>query len=225
MKLSIAADKINRASFEAWIKRLNWIYMDERIQNQFNFQIYDKSSADELGSFYISRAKDEEKIKSQKLFCTQFINSTHIFTGSRFLGLHFFDRDKGKFSVAVERNAQLWYSQSPSGDVLVFVAPYQSDLGEISEKEIIIDRFSNPYDVKDKHIKKHLSIFFKYCSCTSQHATLNMTNYLFRRYLLLKDFRYRSTYRKRLLDVFERLILILLGCAAVWASLYAGGKI
>lgn len=159
MKLSIAADKINRASFEAWIKRLNWIYMDERIQNQFNFQIYDKSSADELGSLYISRAKDEEKIKSQKLFCTQFINSTHIFTGSRFLGLHFFDRDKGKFSVAVERNAQLWYSQSPSGDVLVFVAPYQSDLGEISEKEIIIDRFSNPYDVKDKHIKKHLSIF------------------------------------------------------------------
>ncbi|HGG8808175.1 TPA: hypothetical protein ACJJXH_004518, partial [Enterobacter hormaechei subsp. hoffmannii] len=164
MKLAKAAEIIKRDSIRAYIKRVNWRFMDERIQMEFERIKSDSKNTSVLGGIYISRGKDENPIQYLKLISSQHINSTHIFTGTRFLGLSVINSESQGLDVAIERNAQLWYSQAPSGDVLVFIGPYQSNAGKIKESEIIIGKYRNPYLVTNKQVKKHFSIFFKYCT-------------------------------------------------------------
>ncbi|MGV3001754.1 hypothetical protein [Vibrio sp. E150_018] len=225
MKLEMAAEKIKKDSINAWIRRVNWRFMDERIQAEFDRNKPDGDYIGILGGLYIRRAKDDEPLKSSNLISSQYVNSTHIFTGHRLLGIRVVNPDSENLKIASERNAQLWYSQSPSGEVLVFVAPYQSDAGEFDESEIIIGKYRSPSQVTDQIIRKHFAIFFKYCSCTAQHSASSLRGYLYRQYLIFNDFRYKSTYKQKFLRAFERLLILLLGGAAVWASLYAGGKI
>lgn len=225
MKLKEAAEIIKRDHINAWIKRVNWRFMDERIQIEFERYTSDNESVNLLGGLYISRAKDNEPIRTADLISSQYINSTHIFTGHRFLGISIVDSETKKLKIASERNAQLWYSQGPSGDVLVFIGPYHSDAGKIEENEIIIGKYQNPSQITAQCIRKHFSVFFKYCSCTAQHSASSMSGYLYRQYLIFNDFRYKSTYRQKLIRTAERLLILVLGGAAVWASLYVGGKI
>ena len=199
--------------------------MDDRIQKEFEILNADSHSADIFGSLYISRSKDDEPIKSSNLISSQYINSTHIFTGSRLLGINILSPDNERLEVALERNAQLWYSQGPSGDVLVFVGPYQSDAGKINETEIIIGKYQNPSQITSKHIKKHFSIYCKYCASTAQHSASNMSRYIYRQYLIFNDFRFKSTYRHKIIKTVERLLVLTLAGIAIWASLYAGGKL
>lgn len=224
MKLREAAERIKRDSIKAFINRVNWRFMDDRIQLEFDRFTSDKDSSNLLGGLYISRANEREPIRSADLISSQYINSTHISTGQRFLGITVVDTEKTALKVASEKNAQLWYSQGPSGDVLVFVGPYQSDAGKIEENEIIIGKYQEPSQVTSQRIRKHFSTFFKYCSCTAQHSA-SLSSYLYRQYLLFNDFRYKSTYRQKLVRAVERLLILALGGAAVWSSLYVGGKI
>lgn len=225
MKLKEAAERVKRDSINAWMRRVNWRFMDERIQLEFENLASDKDSVNLLGGLYISRAKDNEPIRNSNLTSSKYINSTHIFTGHRLLGISVVDTETKKLKIASERNAQLWYSQGPPGDVLVFVGPYQSDVGETAENEIIIGKYQNPSQATAQCIRKHLSMFFKYCSCTAQHSTSSLSNYLYRKYLVFNDFRYKSIYRQKLIQVSERLLILALGGAAIWASLYVGDKI
>ncbi|MDL0433984.1 hypothetical protein QPM17_22850 [Marinobacter sp. TBZ242] len=225
MKLKEAAEIIKRDATNAWIRRVNWRFMDQRIQTEFESVASDKDSLNLLGGLYISRAKDNDPIRKSNLIISQHINSTHIFTGHRLLGISVIDPETKALKIASERNAQLWYSQGPSGDVLVFVGPYQSDAGKIEENEIIIGKYHNPSQITAQRIRKHFSIFLKYCSCTAQHSASSLSNYLYRKYLVFNDFRYKSTYRQKLIVFAERILILALGGAAVWASLYVGGKI
>ncbi|HCQ0223373.1 TPA: hypothetical protein OGO53_004123 [Escherichia coli] len=225
MKLKSAAERIRRDSLNAYFKRINWRFMDDRVQREFEILNADTHSADIFGSLYISRSKDDEPIKSSNLISSQYINSTHIFTGLRLLGFNISSSDNESLEVAFERNAQLWYSQGPSGDVLVFVAPYQSNAGKINETEIIIGKYQNPSQITPKHIKKHFSIYFRYCTSTAQHSASNMSNYIYRQYLIFNDFRFKSTYRHKVIKTVERFLVLILAGAAIWASLYAGGKL
>lgn len=225
MKLAKAAEIIRRDTIRAYIKRVNWRFMDERIQMEFERLKSDSANTSVLGGIYISRGKDENPSQYSKLISSQYINSTHVFTGNRLLELSVINSESQNLEVAIERNAQLWYSQGPSGDVLVFVGPYQSNAGRIKESEIIVGKYSDPYLVTNKQIKNHLSIFFKYCTCTAQHSSSNLHTYLYRQYLIFNDFRYKSTYRNKLVRTFERFLILFIGGAAVWASLYAGGKL
>ena len=228
MKLKEAARKIQRDSDKAYICRVNWSFMDERIQVEYDKVVLDNNSSRILGDIYIQKGKDRNKKEYSKFTSSQYINSTHIFTGRRFLGLAV-NTSKNpsitKLNLATEGNAQLWYSQSPSGEVLVFIGPYQSDCGEFLEKEIIIGKYKNPSEVREKSINKHFSIFFKYCVCTSQHSASSLSSYLYRQYLIYNDFRYKIENKQRLIKLIERIVTLGLGGLAVWASLYAGGKI
>ncbi|WP_415902198.1 hypothetical protein ACMXYR_14940 [Neptuniibacter sp. QD29_5] len=225
MNLKEAAEKIQKDSINAWTRRVSWRFMDERIQAEFDKYKSHSDSTGILGGLFISRAKDDEPLKSADLISSQHVNSTHIFTGERFLGVSVINPKNKALKIAAERNAQLWYSQSPSGEVLVFVAPYRSDAGKFDESEIIIGKYQNPSQVTAQRINKHFSIFFKYCSCTAQHSASSLRSYLYRQYLIFNDFRYKSTYKQKFLRALERLLILVLGGAAVWASLYAGGKI
>ncbi|EPR7623987.1 hypothetical protein ACUW0T_005824, partial [Klebsiella michiganensis] len=60
---------------------------------------------------------------------------------------------------------------------------------------------------------------------TAQHSASNMRNYIYRQYLIFNDFRFKSTYRHKVIKTIERFLVLILAGAAIWASLYAGGKL
>lgn len=225
MALDKYAAKMARADSMAFVRRVMWKSLDERIREVFDAHVEHKSALNQFGGLFIRRACDEEPIRSSGLVSFQHINSVHIFTGHRFLGVSLVDKEKKALKIASETNAQLWYSQGPSGQVLVFVAPYSSDAGEIEEKEIIIGKYKEPASVSVADVERHFRVFFKYCSCTSQHSANSWLHFLYRKRLMFSDFRYRSDFRAKAINVVERLAILIVGGAAVWASLYAGGKI
>lgn len=81
--------------------------MDDRIQREFEILNADPHSADIFGSLYIRRSKDDEPIKSSNLISSQYINSTHIFTGFRFLGFNISSPDNESLEVAFERECSI----------------------------------------------------------------------------------------------------------------------
>lgn len=219
------AKKMERADAMAFVRRVMWKSLDERIRHVFDAHLEHKTALNQFGGLFIQKACDDEAIRSSRLISSQHINSTHIFTGRRFLGVSLVDQENKNLKIASETNAQLWYSQGPSGQVLVFVAPYKSDAGEIEEKEIIIGKYKEPAAILVDDVKRHFNVFFKYCSCTSQHSANSLLHYLYRKRLIMSDFRYRSDFRATAINVAERVAILIVGGAAVWASLYTGGKI
>ena len=95
MSLEKAAEKIKKDSINAWMRRVNWRFMDERIQIEFDRCRGNNESINLLGGLYIHRAKDDEPLRSADLIGSQYINSTHILTGHRFLGINVIDSEKG----------------------------------------------------------------------------------------------------------------------------------
>ncbi|MCL7942921.1 hypothetical protein [Marinobacter sp. ATCH36] len=225
MSVAKYAKKMESADSMAFVRRVMWKSLDGRIRQVFDAHLEHKSALNHFGGLFIRRAYDEEPIRSSGLVSFQHINSIHIFTGHRLLGVSLVDQEKNRLKIACETNAQLWYSQGPSGQVLVFVAPYKSDAGEIEEKEIIIGKYKEPESVSVDDVKRHFRVFFKYCSCTSQHSANSLLHFLYRKRLMMSDFRYRSDFRAKAINVAERVAILIVGGAAVWASLYAGGKI
>lgn len=225
VNLSKYAQIILNSDNEARIRQLNWPCLDERIETEFNKIKEQKNSCRVFGNIYLTQSRKYSPINSSNLPASRVVNSTHIHTGTRFIGVSIIDQETKKLSVGIEKNAQLWYSQSPSGRVMVFISPYTSNVGKIEENEIIIGKYEAPGEINTKEIKKHFSKFFKYCSCTHQHGAQDLLNYLYRRYLIFNDFRYKATFRTKVLKIMERIITLLLGGAAVLASLYAGGKL
>lgn len=225
MSLEKSAEKIQKAHERSWVSRVMWFSLDERIGNVFNEITKNTGCISMLGGLYLSKAKDLEPIKSSQLCSYQYVNSTHIHTGYRLLGVNIVNKETKKLEAATESNAQLWYSQSPSGTVLVFVAPYSSNAGEIDEKEIIIGKYKEPVLITCSEIENHFNIFFKYCSCTSQHGASSFVNYLYRRYLIFNDFRYKATFRNKLFRYLERVFLFIFGAASILVTLYVGNKL
>jgi len=67
----------------------------------------------------------------------------------------------------MEKEAAMWFAQTPTGGVTVFMSPYKSDLVSINEKEIIIGFFKDPARLTDRKIRKMLATFSKYLSISS----------------------------------------------------------
>jgi len=218
-------EKLKRSDTQAYIRRVMWSSLDERVTKVFNNFKSENNGDSALGRLYISKLKDDENYRNSSLCSYQFLNALHIFCGTRFLGVNSFDKDKKKFFAATESNAQLWFSQGPTGNVLVFIAPYSSDLGEVTEKEIIIGNYSQPSDITDGNIKNHIKTFVKYAVATSVNSSGNIYSYLFRRYLIARDFRYKTELRSNVLRALERLLAPFLAILAIWVSLYTTGKI
>lgn len=216
-------EAIKKAESLAFVRRVMWKTLDERVQKVFEACLAQESELRAFGNLYIRRASDEEPIRSSGLLSSQYTNSIHIYTGHRLLGISFVDKENNTLKIASESHAQLWYSQGPSGEVFVFVAPYKSDVGRVEEKEVIIGRYEEPASVSENMIKHHFNTFLKYCACTNQHAN-NLNSFLYRKKLMLGDFRYRHHLRSKIIKTFEKLIVIIFSIATVWATLYAGGN-
>jgi len=227
VSLKESASKIKKAHEHSCVKRIMWSALDERIETVFSEINKNKEDAAILGNLYLSKAKDYEPIRSARIYlCSyQYVNATYIHTGYRHLGVNIVDKDSKQLVSVTESNAQIWYSQSPVGDVLVFIAPYTSNAGKITENEIIIGKYKEPALINISDIHNHFNTFFKYCACTSQPCANSIKNYAYRKYLLFNDFRYRPDYRNKLFKYLERIFLFIFGAASILVTLYVSDKL
>jgi len=225
MTLKASSNAIRKADQAAYIRRVMWSSLDERIKEVFDKHATASSEINILGNIYLSKSGDDLKHSNKhELLSFQRVNSTHIHTGNRFLGVHVINYDENKYELATERNCQLWFSQSPSGEVLAMIAPYQSNAGRIDEKEIIIGKYKEPSSLTYKNIEKHFNTFFKYCSCTSQNNASNWLSYAYRQLLIYRDFRYKSKFNAKAMRMLERILIFSFGVVSAWAALQAIGK-
>lgn len=225
MSLSKSASTIKKADEAAFARRVMWSSLDERIKGVFDIFSAQEPYISTLGNIYLTRSRDYDPIRTSGLLSFQYVNSTYIHTGHRLLGANTINIKDSKFEIAKEWNCQFWYAQGLSGDVLVFMAPYESNAGKIEEKEIVIGKYKEPALITTTDIQKHFNVFFRYCACTSQNNSGSLLSYLYRQYLIYNDFRYNASFKAKFIKVAERIILLLLGASSIWAALYVGGKI
>jgi len=223
MSLSKHLEQLKKADTRVWIKRVMWSSLDERIELVFNKVKEQDLSV--FGGISISFSKNHSPVKEANLLSYQHINSTHIFTGQRLLGIKVKKGSESKLEIAYESNCQLWYAQGVHGNVLVFIAPYRSNAGKIVEKEIIIRKYEYPTSITTKEIQEHVNIFFKYCVSSSINTTGFYPHYLYRQYLIYNDFRYKSTFNFKVIKFLERFLTLAFGGATIWVALYVSGKI
>ena len=224
-KLTSIINTLSTGSTKAYIKRVGWIGLEERIRQEIDIFKKKHPEITELGNIYVKSAIEEYPYFKEKLTRVNIINSIHIFTGHRLLGVCGKKGENRETYSLKERNAQLWYSQSPSGDVAVFVAPYQSDGHSTIEKEILLYRYSDPAKISNSEIKNHVNVFIKYCVATSTHGGLGLRQYIYRLYLMSKDFRNRSEIRSKVFSILNWLTFVGLSILAIFATLYAGNKL
>ncbi|EMK3395973.1 hypothetical protein V8065_004632 [Vibrio parahaemolyticus] len=217
--LEKSAEQLYRQDVRAYIKRMMWSDLDGKVEDVFNEATKNERCTSSFGTLYFSRSIDSHA--DQSVPQSKFQNSIHISTGTRFLGFNFYDVDTKKVTVATEKNAQLWYSQAPSGRVLVFIAPYTSAVGSVTESEIIIGNYNHPASITKKEINRHFSLFYKYCACSSQNDSYSWSNYFYRQKLKLKDFRFRGELKSKIMFVLERITIVVFTITAAVAAVMA----
>lgn len=225
--LESAAQRVAMSDKIAFTRRVMWQDLNNRIESKFK-ECLESPYTQVFGGFNFTQKKYSEPIRSSKLGSFEHLNSTHISSGLRLLRI-FVERkantvgnDLSNSEIlehCYERNCQLWYSQSSSGKVRVFLAPYASNAGEIEEKNIIIGSYSEPASISYRDIEKHMSVFIKYCACTS-HNNVSFNTYLYRKYLVYKDFRFRAQYRGAILSMAERMLIVGIPAVALWFTIF-----
>lgn len=218
------SEKIRKNDFYSRVYRTNWKFLEKRVL--FVFNKLKEGGGDHFGSlgnlyFNANIALHNKTFDSMPTY--KRLNSIHIHTGHRFLNVGHVNEEQ--FKWLTENGAQLWYSQSPSGDVMVFIAPYKSEIHKLDESDIIIDYVRNPSHLSLCRIDKHFSIFFKYCASTSINSSGSFSAYFYRRYLLYKDFRYKSEIQSNIVNLLLKIVPLLSLVVAVTAVLVASKKI
>ncbi|EJL7016575.1 hypothetical protein NMT49_003534 [Vibrio cholerae] len=211
------ARKLARLDDRAYIRRCMWSDLDARIETEF--KAFQKESLAAFGNLYLSQLKQKNQYKNSTLISSQFHNATYIKFGSRNLGIAKMPHKNNEpLAISSEENAQLYYTQGSIGDVLVVLSPYTSDVYNVHEKDIVIGRYKQPTDISAKLINKHLKVFKKYALASSHASAGLLLPYLFRRWLLLKDFRYKNNNRARLIFIIERVVLVLFAAVSAWLA-------
>lgn len=214
--LAKTAKKMKFRQGQAFTRRVMWKDMANRIDSIFK-EISAYPDTDELGGLQISHLPlPVPFIESCEIPYYERTNSIHISAVKRNLKTTAQNEKSRKYEPAYEKNAQLWYSQAPMGQVVVLVAPYKSNAGEVHEKEFIIGRYSEPSRIGTKEIEAHFRKFFRYCSCSSQTGTSNFPDFVYRVYLKYLDFRFRPSFHAAILRGVERIGVFTFSALAAW---------
>lgn len=175
---------------QAFIRRVMWIDMEERIEKVFA-EIEHSELASRYGTLYLHEGLH---FNAKKFYVTQRLNQLQVSCGMRLLGLNGVDVDgnQPKKKISMEKNAALWFTQSASGGVTVFMAPYKSEVVSMNEENIIIGHYKDPSRLSEKKIKKLFSTFFHYLSITSAIHPQSPVDYIWRLWLTFLDVRTRK---------------------------------
>ena len=91
-----------------------------------------------------------------------------------------------------DSGAQMWFSQSPSGGVNVFMSPFRSALHSMKERELWVASYEEPVQLTVRKLNKHFETFARYLAETNMAARPSLTGYVFRLKLMMVDGRNRS---------------------------------
>ncbi|WP_275074888.1 hypothetical protein [Providencia rettgeri] len=186
--------KKNDSIDRSFVKRVMWRSFEDRLKEEFQLLKNNKTINNSFRNIYFGNYMNT-KIEKKKIMYYEILNTIHISCGSRLLPCFDYKGDKNnknKFFIAREKNAQLWYTQTYDGRVLVFIAPYENDFSKANENELLINIYNHPQCISRKKIRKNFKLFFKYALATSAENTSNTMLYLFRLKLLFIDLNFRS---------------------------------
>ncbi|HDC4324291.1 hypothetical protein QK281_09475 [Aeromonas hydrophila] len=227
-QLKKIASKMNRDQHEAYIRRVMWISFEERLKSVFSEIDSRGTDASTIGLLYFSSCHlNDPKYKVKNIYRSNSINQVQISSGWRHLNVwHDFTKNESEtLQQARELGASISFSQDITGKVTICLFPYKSDLASVDEDNIILGFGREPNALTVKVIRQYIKLFLRYCSATSMQSGSEYSNYLFRLWLMVRDIRNRKKQKFVILRILEKVLIIGLGGAAVWATLLTGNKL
>nr|WP_319563785.1 hypothetical protein [uncultured Rhodoferax sp.] len=219
--------KLRKAHEKAFIHRVNWISLEDRISEVFAEIETLGSANDELGTLYFSCSKNTNPAYAKPwVYRFNSLNQAQISVGWRRLGVwHTIkSEDFSQPKEAMESGAAICFSQDITGKVMVLLCPYTSDLAKVNEDNFILFYGLDPNDLTKRKIRKSIKTFFRYCTATSMISAGNYSDYIFRLWLGLRDIRNRKIQKITIFKLLEKLGIFVLAAAGVWATLLTGNK-
>ncbi|MEX5535588.1 hypothetical protein [Pseudomonas syringae] len=195
-------------------RRQMWPAMVKRIQAVFD-EIEKSPLASHFGSFFLHPVVPDAY---RHLPEGRYLAQLQLTCGIRRLGLDTLEKSEeypqGVAKILLEKDAAMWFNQSPSGAVTVFMAPYRSAVLKMNEENIILGLYSSPDKLTDKRIRELFSTFFRYLSITSAHHQQSVMDYGWRLWLIYKDARTKK--HEGFVKTIERLLMAAGAAACIW---------
>lgn len=207
-------DNTRRGHF---VRRVMWLDLEDRIRTVLE-PVTRSSAAQSFGGLYLKSSfeMNEDKLKNYTVTRTNTTNAIYLFTGNQApVLLKIYGKSAPEWIS--DKNAQLWFSQSASGGVSVFMAPYVSELHKFKRDQIWLAHYESPHQVDAKSIAKHAKTFLRYCVDTSYQSPNSFGKALRLRLYSLMDLQYRALGQGRLWVYSRRLIIPIVGAAIVAA--------
>ena len=207
-------DNNRRSNF---VRRVMWLDFEERVLNSLD-PIARSSAAASFDGLYLQSSFEMNSLKLQdfSVTCTNVTNAIYLFTGNLApILLKTYGKDAPQW--VSDHKAQLWFTQSPSGGVSVFMAPYVSELHKFKRDQIWLAHYDSPHKVGEDLIRKHARQFLRYCVDTSYLSPHSFRKALRLRWHTLMDLQYRALGQGRLWVYSRRLLIPIVGAAIVAA--------
>jgi len=199
------ARAIQSDSNRVFVRRVMWSDMEERVRALFK-KIENSPQADWYGGIRVHGGLHPD---AKEIYTNYRLNQLQITCMTKLLGLSSIEDyeeireidgiekkvKRVKRKNHVENGAVMWFSQSPSGGVTVFMSPCKSDLVSMNEKEIILGMYKDPSSLSDKKIIGLSVKFFRYASISSALHNQTTLDYFWRLGLLYLDVRSRKVWK------------------------------
>ncbi|SFO21257.1 hypothetical protein SAMN05444065_109241 [Pseudomonas syringae] len=157
------AKKLQKDAEVAFIRRVMWTDMEVRIREMFK-DIENSPQADWYGGMKVHSGLHPE---ANEIPVNNRLNHLQVTCMTRLLGLSSVkevDEVKDcegveqkvrvtKRTTHLESDSAMWFTQTPTGGVTVFMAPYRSDLVSMNEREIIIGMFKDPVQLTEGRLR------------------------------------------------------------------------
>lgn len=208
------AERMRLNDMESVARRQMWPAMVKRIQAVFD-EIGNSPLASHFGSFFLHPVVPAAY---RHLPEGRYLAQLQLTCGIRPLGLDTLvkneDHPEGVAKILLEKDAAMWFNQSPSGAVTVFIAPYSSAVLKMNEDNIILGMYSSPEKLTNKRIRELFSTLFRYLSITSAHHQQSVMDYGWRLWLIYKDARTKK--HEGFVKTIERILMAAGAAACIW---------
>lgn len=225
--LGLAAEKLRKAQRLGYIRRVMWLNFEDRLRAVFAEIDSKGNDASELGNFYLSFSKNSFPAYSPSyVYRFNSLNHAQIAVGWRRLGV-WHSLGEGALlepKAVMESGATISFSQDITGKVMVLLYPYKSDLAKVNEDNFILLFGADPNDLTEQKLRRLLNTFLRYCAATSMVSAGSYGDYIFRLWLELRDIRNRKIQKVVVLRLLEKLLILGLAVAGVWATLYTSSN-
>lgn len=204
-----------------------WFSFEDRLRAVFAEIDSKGDDASELGNFYLSFSKTSFPAYSQSyVYRFNSLNQAQVSVGWRRIGVW---HSLGEVELlepkaAMENGATISFSQDITGKIMVLLSPYKSDLAKVNEDNFILLFGADPNDLTEQKLRRLLKTFFRYCAATSMVSVGNYGDYVFRLWLGLRDVRNRKIQKVVVFRFLEKLLILGLAVAGVWATLYTSSR-